>query len=362
MTGTASTEAAEFSQTYKLGVVPIPTNRDPRRVDEADVVYKTEAAKFDAVVEDIADKHETGPAGARRHRVGREERVPVAAAAQARHPARGAQRQAARPRGDDHRAGRPQGRGHRRHQHGRPRHRHHARRQPGVHRRGRAARRRACRRSRPPTSTRRPGPTRCTAPRSRSRPSTRRSSTAGGLYVLGTERHESRRIDNQLRGRSGRQGDPGLSKFYLSLGDDLMRLFNSSAVEAIMDRLNIPEDVPIESQDGLAGDPLGADAGRAAELRDPQERPQVRRGAQPPAHRHLRRAAQGAAGRRPARADPQHGRRRRRGLRRRRRPPRATRRSGTSSSCGPRCGRSTRWASRSRRSRPTAASCRPSTS
>src|SRR5919107_703618 len=71
---------------------------------------------------------------------------------------------------------------------------------------------------------------------------------AGGLYVLGTERHESRRIDNQLRGRSGRQGDPGLSKFYLSLDDDLLRIFNASAVEAIMDRLNIPEDVPIESK------------------------------------------------------------------------------------------------------------------
>jgi preprotein translocase subunit SecA len=71
---------------------------------------------------------------------------------------------------------------------------------------------------------------------------------AGGLYVLGTERHESRRIDNQLRGRSGRQGDPGESKFYLSLEDDLMRLFNSARVEAIMTRLNIPDDVPIESK------------------------------------------------------------------------------------------------------------------
>jgi preprotein translocase subunit SecA len=70
----------------------------------------------------------------------------------------------------------------------------------------------------------------------------------GGLYVLGTERHESRRIDNQLRGRSGRQGDPGESRFYLSLGDDLMRLFNAHMVEAIMDRLNLPEDVPIESK------------------------------------------------------------------------------------------------------------------
>src|SRR5439155_13067218 len=71
---------------------------------------------------------------------------------------------------------------------------------------------------------------------------------AGGLYVLGTERHESRRIDNQLRGRSGRQGDPGESRFYLSLGDDLMKRFNANAVEAIMTRLNIPEDEPIESK------------------------------------------------------------------------------------------------------------------
>jgi preprotein translocase subunit SecA len=71
---------------------------------------------------------------------------------------------------------------------------------------------------------------------------------AGGLYVLGTERHESRRIDNQLRGRSGRQGDPGETRFYLSLEDDLMRMFNSDRVAAIMDRLNIPPDVPVESK------------------------------------------------------------------------------------------------------------------
>ena len=71
---------------------------------------------------------------------------------------------------------------------------------------------------------------------------------AGGLYVLGTERHDSRRIDNQLRGRSGRQGDPGESRFYLSLGDELMRRFNGAAVEAIMNRLNLPDDVPIEAR------------------------------------------------------------------------------------------------------------------
>src|SRR5258707_943653 len=71
---------------------------------------------------------------------------------------------------------------------------------------------------------------------------------AGGLYVLGTERHESRRIDNQLRGRSGRQGDPGESRFYLSLGDELMRRFNGETLEALLNRLNLPDDVPIEAK------------------------------------------------------------------------------------------------------------------
>ena len=71
----------------------------------------------------------------------------------------------------------------------------------------------------------------------------------GGLYVLGTERHESRRIDNQLRGRSGRQGDPGESRFYLSLQDDLMRLFNAgNSSTRFMQRTNIPDDVPIEAK------------------------------------------------------------------------------------------------------------------
>src|SRR3712207_4640281 len=71
---------------------------------------------------------------------------------------------------------------------------------------------------------------------------------AGGLYVLGTERHESRRIDNQLRGRSGRQGDPGESRFYLSLGDDLMRRFNGPMLESMMTTLRVPDDQPIESK------------------------------------------------------------------------------------------------------------------
>jgi preprotein translocase subunit SecA len=129
MTGTAMTEAAEFNQIYKLGVVPIPTNRPMIRIDQADLVYKTEEAKFNAVVDDIAERHEKGqPVLVGTTSVEKSETC--RAAAQARRPARGPQRQAPRARGRDRRAGRPQGRGHGRHEHGRPRHRHHARRQP----------------------------------------------------------------------------------------------------------------------------------------------------------------------------------------------------------------------------------------
>ena len=107
---------------------------------------------------------------------------------------------------------------------------------------------RDCRPSRTPRSTSRRGPRPSRRRRSRWPPSTRRSSSLGGLYVLGTERHESRRIDNQLRGRSGRQGDPGESRFYLSLEDDLMRLFKGNVVDAFLTRFNIPDDVPIEAK------------------------------------------------------------------------------------------------------------------
>ena len=127
---------------------------------------------------------------------------------------------------------------------------------------------------------------------------------AGGLYVLGTERHESRRIDNQLRGRSGRQGDPGESRFYLSLEDDLMRLFKSDWVDWVLTTLKVPDDVPIENK-RVTGAIASAQAQvGVAELRVPQERPQVRRRDEPAARGHLRRAPRGARGRRPARADP----------------------------------------------------------
>ena len=139
MTGTAMTEASEFDKIYKLGVVPIPTNKPMPRIDQADLVYRTEEAKYDAVVEDIAERHAEGPAGPGRHRLGREVRAPLRQLRRARHPALRAQRQGARRRGQDRRDGRPQGRGHRRHQHGRSRHRHHARWLGGVPRRRRAA-------------------------------------------------------------------------------------------------------------------------------------------------------------------------------------------------------------------------------
>ena len=123
---------------------------------------------------------------------------------------------------------------------------------------------------------------------------------AGGLYVLGTERHESRRIDNQLRGRSGRQGDPGESRFYLSLGDELMRRFNGAALETLLTRLNLPDDVPIEAGDGDPRDQERPDPGRAAELRGQKERPQVRRGDEPAAQGHLRGASPHPGRREPA--------------------------------------------------------------
>ena len=169
---------------------------------------------------------------------------------EARHPAHGAERQAARDEAHSRRAGRPQGRGHGRHQHGRSRHRHHARRLRGVPRRRGAARARVSTRSSTPTSTRRPGRRCSSRSRTRSRPSTTRSTSVGGLYVVGTERHESRRIDNQLRGRSGRQGDPGESRFYLSLEDDLMRLFKSDWVDWVLHDDEDPRRRPDREQAG----------------------------------------------------------------------------------------------------------------
>ena len=124
----------------------------------------------------------------------------------------------------------------------------------------------------------------------------------GGLYVVGTERHEARRIDNQLRGRSGRQGDPGESRFYLSGEDDLVRLFAGDRIKNIMDRFKLPDDQPMEAKILSQPDRERAEEGRGAELRHAQERPQVRRRDEQAAHGHLRAAPPRARGRGPLRA------------------------------------------------------------
>ncbi|HWH28659.1 MAG TPA: preprotein translocase subunit SecA [Mycobacteriales bacterium] len=247
MTGTASTEAAEFSQTYDLGVVEIPTNKPPRRLDEPDVVYKTEPAKFEAVVEDIAEKHEAGqPVLVGTVSVEKSEYLSALLSKRGiPHEVLNA-KQHAREATIVAQAGRKgavtvatnmAGRG------------------TDIMLGGNpefiAAAELASRGFSPvdtPQEYEQAWPEALERAQRSVEAEHEEVVEAGGLYVLGTERHESRRIDNQLRGRSGRQGDPGLSRFYLSLGDDLMRLFNAGAVESIMDRMNIPDDQPIESK------------------------------------------------------------------------------------------------------------------
>jgi len=247
MTGTASTEASELQKVYGVGVVSIPTNLPMIRIDQPDVIYKTEKAKFQAVVEDIAERHRTGqPVLVGTTSVEKSEILSVLLKRRgiphnvlnAKFHAKEAEivAQAGRKgavtvatnmagRGTDILLG------------GNPEYLAAAEvRQQGLDpeehpEQYAAAMEQALARWKKV----------CEAEAKEVR-------AAGGLYVLGTERHEARRIDNQLRGRAGRQGDPGESRFYLSLQDELMRRFRASAVEAVMDRLNIPEDVPIESK------------------------------------------------------------------------------------------------------------------
>ncbi len=247
MTGTAMTEAAEFHQIYTLGVVPIPTNKAMVRLDQPDVVYKTEIAKFDAVVEDIAERHENGQ--------------PVLVGTTSVEKSEYLSKELAK-RGVPHEVLNAK---------------HHEREATIIAEAGRKgavtvatnmagrgtdimlggnpefiAQAELRQRGLSPIETPEDYEAAWQEALEKARQSVKAEHeevvAAGGLYVLGTERHESRRIDNQLRGRAGRQGDQGESRFYLSLGDDLMRLFNAAAVEGIMDRLNIPEDVPIESK------------------------------------------------------------------------------------------------------------------
>ncbi len=247
MTGTATTEASEFAQIYKLGVVPIPTNRPMVRADQADLVYKTEDAKFQAVVDDIVERHGKGqPILVGTVSVEKSEHLSSLLKKRGvRHEVLNAkqhQREAAivaeaGRRGAVTVATNMAGRG------------------TDIMLGGNVEfladgdlRERGLDPVDAAEEYEKAWPEAVEAVKARVAAEHDEVSDLGGLYVLGTERHESRRIDNQLRGRSGRQGDPGESRFYLSLGDDLMRLFNSAMVENFLTRFNIPEDVPIESK------------------------------------------------------------------------------------------------------------------
>ncbi|MFT4220494.1 MAG: preprotein translocase subunit SecA [Microbacterium sp.] len=247
MTGTAETEAAEFMSTYKLGVVPIPTNKPMIRKDQSDLVYKNEEAKFAQVVEDIVERHKSGqPVLVGTVSVEKSEYLSrLLSKKGVKHEVLNAKNHA-REAEIVARAGRlgavtvatnMAGRG------------------TDIMLGGNAeflAVQEMKAKGLDPVET--PDEYEAEwdavyeAMREKVSAEGEKVVAAGGLYVLGTERHESRRIDNQLRGRSGRQGDPGESRFYLSLTDDLMRLFQSGAAEAILARTNFPDDVAIESK------------------------------------------------------------------------------------------------------------------
>jgi len=247
MTGTAMTEASEFHQIYKLGVVPIPTNRTMQRIDQPDLVYKSEAGKFNAVVTDIVERHRKGQpvlvgtvsvekseelsaflkrAGVP-HEVLNAKHHEREASIVARAGVKGAVTVATNMAGrgtDIMLGGNPEFMA-----------------DFELQRRGlspvdNAAEYEAA------------WPAEIAKQKAAIATEHEEVISLGGLYVLGTERHESRRIDNQLRGRSGRQGDPGESRFYLSLQDELMRRFNSAMVERFLAAAGLPEDEPIESK------------------------------------------------------------------------------------------------------------------
>jgi preprotein translocase subunit SecA len=247
MTGTAETEAAEFQNTYKLGVVPIPTNRPMIRIDRSDLIYKTEEAKFEAVADDIAERYEKGqPVLVGTTSVERSEylskllvkrRIPhnvlnakhhekeSAIVAEAGHRSAVTVATNMAGRGTDIVLG------------GNP-----------DHLAENSLRERGLDPVETPEEWKAALPEELEKARENVRAEAEEVREAGGLYVLGTERHESRRIDNQLRGRSGRQGDPGESRFYLSLNDELMRRFNAAFVERVMVTMRVPDDQPIEAK------------------------------------------------------------------------------------------------------------------
>ena len=238
MTGTADTEAAEFKKIYKLDVHVIPTNKPIARKDEEDVVYKTERAKFKAIVEDVKVRHEKGqPVLIGTASIEKSELLSDFLKKEGiRHDvlnAKAHEREAeivaqAGRKGTITIATNMAGRG------------------TDIVLGGNAevmAKKAVGSEEETPEFLAKLAEFKkqCDAERALVR-------EAGGLYIVGTERHESRRIDNQLRGRSGRQGDPGESKFFLSLEDNLMRIFNGERIQKIMTMLNIPEEEPITAR------------------------------------------------------------------------------------------------------------------
>ncbi|MBA4495357.1 preprotein translocase subunit SecA [Paenactinomyces guangxiensis] len=203
MTGTAKTEEEEFRKIYNMDVYQIPTNRPMIREDHSDVLYRTEEAKFRAVVEEIEERHEKGQ--------------PVLVGTVSIENSEKLSRMLKR-RGIPHQVLNAK---------------HHAREAEIISQAGQ-----------------RGAVTIATNMAGRGTDIKLGDGVAelGGLHIIGTERHESRRIDNQLRGRAGRQGDPGSSQFYLSFSDDLMRRFGSENMESMMERLGLDEDQPIEGK------------------------------------------------------------------------------------------------------------------
>ncbi|MCZ9297045.1 preprotein translocase subunit SecA [Corynebacterium yonathiae] len=247
MTGTAETEAAELHSIYDLDVVPIPTNKPNQRADHSDRIYKTQEAKFAAVVDDIAEHVESGqPVLVGTTSVERSEYLSQLLSK------RGIEHNVLNAKHHEEegqiiaRAGRPgtvtvatnmAGRG------------------TDIVLGGNPEvildeklRERGLDPFEDEEKYQEAWEAEIDSERERSKKLGDQVREAGGLYVLGTERHESRRIDNQLRGRTGRQGDPGETRFYLSMRDELMVRFVGQSMENMMNRLNVPDDVPIEAK------------------------------------------------------------------------------------------------------------------
>jgi len=201
MTGTADTEAVEFKKIYDLDVVIIPTNKPMIRIDYPDVIYKTEREKFDAIVEEIRGLHE----------IGRPVLVGTISIEKSELLSKYLKKYGIK--------------------HNVLNAKNHAREAEIIAEAGQ--------RGAVTISTNMAG-------RGTDIKLGEGVADLGGLHILGTERHESRRIDNQLRGRSGRQGDKGSSRFYLSLEDDLLRIFGADRISSLMDRIGVKEGEPIE--------------------------------------------------------------------------------------------------------------------